>query len=270
MTPILPQWLATLLLAIVLIAAAEIAFRFARRLLATHPQLDTEKEGAGIGIMLSGALALLGLLVGFTFSMASDRFDARRQLVDEEANAISTAYLRSRLAIGPDRLTLPGLWASYAETRLDLARHDDIEAEERLLERAAGIQRAIWRAVQRENVLARDDITASLVDATNDAFDIAQSRRTAVEARIPPGVIWTVIIYAVVASALLGHALAFDRRRRFMSSVLLGLVAMSIGLIIDLDRPQSGVVRVTQAPMERAIADIRFWQRRDATAVAPP
>lgn len=260
MTPTLPQWLATLLLAIVLISATEAAFRLARRAFHVRPDLNTDKESSGAGIMLSGALALLGLLIGFTFSMASDRFDARRGMVNEEANAISTAYLRSRLTVGPDRSTLPTQWANYAETRLELARHRDVETEVRLLDRAGSLQHAIWAAVQRETAVARDDITASLVDATNNAFDIAGSRRTAVEARIPGGVIWTVIVYAVVASVLLGYALAFDRRRFFMSSVLLTLVGMSIGLIIDLDRPQSGMVRVSQAPMERTVADIRAWE----------
>lgn len=262
-TPILPQWLATLILGAALIASAEIAFRLARHLLRRRPEVEPEKESAGVGIMLSGALALLGLLVGFTFAMASDRFDTRRVMINDEANAITTAYLRSRLAIGPDRAILPTLWANYGEARLALSYGRTVAAEEKHLERAGTIRREIWAATQREVAAGRDDITASLVDATNGAFEIARARQAAVVARIPAAIIWTLIIYALVASFLLGHALALDRRRFFMSSVLLGLVALSIALIIDLDRPGSGTVEVSQAPMEQALAEIRVLQAAD-------
>lgn len=270
MTPTLPQWLATLILGATLIVTTEIAFRLARFALGKRPEMATDKESAGVGILLSGGLALLGLLVGFTFSMATDRFDARRMWVNEEANAIGTAYLRARLTVGPDKAALPTLWANYAEARLALSvSHDGLQERQALLDRAETIQTNIWQATQRESAAARDDITASLVEATNLAFDVAGSRRTAVEARIPPGIVWTVILYALVAAALLGHTLAFDRRRLFQSSALLLLVAMSIALIIDLDRPQSGVVRVSQAPMERAVASIRAMQAADRAGGHP-
>jgi hypothetical protein len=262
MTPALPQWLATLILACALIGAAEIAYRIARRAL-DREDAEHRDPGAGVGVMLSGALALLGLLVGFTFAMASDRFDARRAMVNEEANAIGTAYLRSRLVIGPDRGGLPALWAEYAEARVAASHADDQQVVLAKVAEADGLQTRIWMAVQRETATARDDVTASLIDATNIAFDIAGSRRTAVEARIPPGVIWTIIVYAIVSSALLGHVLALDRRRFIMSSVLLALVAMSIAMILDLDRPQSGLVRVSQAPLDRAVATIRNMQAAD-------
>lgn len=267
MTPILPQWLATLLLAVVLIAATEASFRFTRSYFRKKPEART--SGDGTGLMLSAALALLGLLIGFTFSLASDRYDARRGWVNEEANAIGTAYLRARLAVGPDAATLPTLWADYGEKRLALpGAAADPPRERALLDEANALQPRIWAALRRETIAAPNDITATMVDATNTAFDVAASRQTAVEARLPPAVTWSVIVYAIVAATILGHALVSDSRRLLMSSVLLGLVALSIGLIVDLDRPTTGLVRVSQAPMERAMATIRAMQAADRAATA--
>jgi hypothetical protein len=268
-TPALPLWLATLVLTLTLIALTEIAFRATRALLSRHPEHDAKAEGDGSGLMLSAALALMGLLIGFTFAMASDRFDARRGWVNEEANALGTAYLRSRLAVGPDKAMLPTLWSNYAETRYAIVvGHKAPREQLALLTRGNEMQTLIWQATQRETATARDDVTAALIDATNTAFDVAGSRQTAVEARIPPSVIWGVIVYAAVACCILGHVLATDRRRFLMSSVLTGLVSLSIAMIIDLDRPQSGVIRISQAPMERVVRTIRAWQAADA-APAP-
>lgn len=266
-TPIMPLWLATIVLTLVLIAVTEIGFRLSRALMKHRPGLDAKAEGDGTGLMLSAALALLGLLIGFTFAMASDRFDSRRMWVNEEANALGTAYLRSRLAVGPDAEILPTLWADYAETRhaIRVGRKTP-QQQMSLVERGNRIQMRIWQATQRETASMRDDVTASLIDATNSAFDIAASRQTAVEARIPPAIIWGVIFYAVVACGIMGHALAMDRRRFVMASVLTGLVSLSVAMIIDLDRPASGAVQVSQAPMDRVVATIREWQASDRAA----
>lgn len=272
-TPVMPLWLATIVVTLTLIALTEIAFRVTRAILGKRPDRDAKAEGDGSGLMLSAALALLGLLIGFTFAMASDRYDARRGWVNEEANALGTAYLRSRLAIGPDRAVLPTLWSNYAETRYAIVLGHKTPREQRtLLARGNEIQTLIWRATQRETATARDDVTAALIDATNTAFDVAGSRQTAAEARIPASIIWGVLAYAAVACAILGHVLATDRRRLLMSSVLTGLVSLSIAMIIDLDQPQTGAIRVSQAPMERVVRSIRAWQVADTAAppVAPP
>lgn len=267
MEPELPQWLATLILAAVLIATTEGAYRFTRAYLRKRP--DVKTDGDGVGFMLSAALALLGLLVGFTFAMAADRYDARRIWVSEEANAIGTAYLRSRLAVGPDAATLPGLWVDYAESRIALRLGERPDRFQALLDKGEALRGSIWAATRRESIAAPNDITASLIDATNEAFDVAASRQAAVEARIPPTIIWSVILYAVVSSAILGHALVADHRRWMMSSVLLGLVALAIGLILELNRPNA-VVTVSQAPMERTLEMIHGMQAADRAAPPTP
>lgn len=269
-TPIMPLWLATIILTIVLISVTEISYRIRRSALAKAPPEAVEGENSGSGVMLSAALGLLALLVGFTFAMASDRFDARRMWVNEEANAIGTAYLRSRLAVGPDAETLPTLWANYAETRYAIrVGKKSLREQLALLDRANEMQVRIWEATQREVATVRDDVTAELVDATNNAFDVAASRLTAAQARIPATVIWGVIVYAAVACAILGYALASDRRRLLMSSVVTGLMSLSMALIIDLDRPDSGAVEVSQAPMQRAVQSIRIWQAADEAKPTP-
>lgn len=263
----LPQWLTTLILAVVMIATTEVAYQLTRRSVEKRPELKA--GGEGVGFMLSGALALLGLLVGFTFAMAADRYDARRLLVNDEANALSTAYLRSRLAVGPDAATLPGLWADYAESRFAFQLGMDPDRIRPLLDEGDALRARIWAATRRETIVAPNDITANLVDATNEAFDVGSSRQSAIQARVPATIIWSVILYAVVASAILGQALVADQRRRVMSSILLGLVALSIGLILELNRPNP-LVKVSQAPLERTMKMIRGMQAADRAAPPTP
>src|SRR3954468_6879483 len=88
-----PIWLMTLVIAVVLLGAGEMGYRVARR------RGDAEKSDEGH--VLSAMLALLGLLVGFTFSIAVTRHELRRSLVVEEANAIGTEYLRAQLVPEP-------------------------------------------------------------------------------------------------------------------------------------------------------------------------
>lgn len=262
----LPQWLSTLILAVVLIATTEIAYQLALR---ARKKPDAKADGEGVGLMLSGALALLGLLVGFTFAMAADRYDARRLLVNDEANAIGTAYLRSRLAVGPDAATLPTLWADYAELRFQFQLGMDPARIQPLLAEGDALRARIWAATRRESIAAPNDITANLIDATNEAFDVGSTRQSAIQARIPATIIWSVIIYAVAACAILGQALVTEGRRRVMSSILLTLVALSIGLILELNRPNP-LVTVSQAPLERTMKMIRSMQAADKAAPPTP
>lgn len=224
-----------------------------------HHRLGGQRDGEASdeGQVLGAALVLLALLLGFTFSMALSRYDSRRALVVQEANDIGTAWLRAGLYATPAAAALQGELATYARTRIGApGRTPDDEV--RVRRAGAVMRRAIWTSTAA--VTAPDRSTAqaaALVAAVNAVLDTATTRETAIDARVPETVVDLLAVYAGVSALLLGYVLsAFGSRHRVASLVLFVLLAMTIVLILDLDRPQSGAIRVSQQPMIDLVADI--------------
>lgn len=240
-----------LMLAAVLILAAEAGYRV-HRWARARTKADPDDEDTGSGYVLSAALALLGLLIAFVFGMAADRYEGRRQLVLAEANAISTAVLRYDLLPEPHRTALIKTMADYVKVRRDFFDEGaDMEKVRAAEDRTDAMQAVIW---QESGAAVRTPEGAPLVNlvlnATNEMFDLATSRHAALDARVPARALHVLILYAVVAAAIMGHGLAPGGRRYLIStSGLFVLVALAISLIIDLDSPRVGSVRVPQGPM---------------------
>lgn len=247
-----------LVLALVLILAAEAGYRlhlWARQ----RTKSDPDDDDSGAGYVLSGALGLLGLLTAFVFGMAADRYEGRRQLVLAEANAISTAVLRYDLLPEPHRTVLIKTMADYVKVRRDFFDEGADMAKVKAAEdRTDAMQVVIWAQMgQAVKTPEGGPLVNLVVNATNEMFDLAASRHAALEARVPARALHVLILYAVVAAAILGHGLAPGGRRHLIStSGLFVLVALAISLIIDLDSPRVGSVRVPQAPMEHVAEQV--------------
>lgn len=258
MNPLSPH-LVGMILAAVLIAANEGGYHLKRLVDRLRPGRATG-AGEGAGYLLSAALALLGLLIAFTFSMAAERYETRRAMVRDEANAIGTAFLRSQTLEPGAAASLGQLWRAYGQARLDVARAGEDAAALAAVEvRRDQLQDRIW-ALTAAEVRARpaEPRAALLMDATNAAFDAAASRRAVLEARVPLSILETLVAYATVSAMIMGYVLAADgARHRTASWVLLVLVSLAISLVIDLDRPRVGAIQVSQAPLERAVAAMR-------------
>lgn len=209
--------------------------------------------------LVAGAVTLLGLLLAFTVSMATERFEARRHLVINEANAISTTYLRARAFEGETGAAVRAAILDYANARrlAYLAGEDPSKIES--VERANDRQRdRIWAATLA--ALGEPDnaqMTTSVLQATNEMFDIAATRQASVETRVPPSILLSLVAYAIVTAILSGYGLANHGVRHAIASTLLFLmVAALITLVLDLDHPRSGVIRVSQSPLERVAISI--------------
>jgi len=242
---------------LMLIALGYFARRFVQR-----------KEGQaepsdGVGLLLSAALALLGLLIAFTFSMASARFDARRQAVLQEANAVGTTYLRFQLPDEPFRRLLSIDLLAYLDARSAFfAAGENPDAVDRADALTGQVETRIWTTLTGW-IRARPGHTsnASLLQATNDMFDLAVSDRAAREARVPLTIIRAIVIYSAIAAFLLGQSLAFVKKPHpFASATVFILVALSIALILDLDRAASGTITVSKVPFDRAVVAIRAME----------
>ena len=208
-------------------------------------------EGAVIG--------LLALMVGFTFAMALSRFEARRDAVLTEANAIGTTALRARLLPEPQRKEALSVLKEYVKIRLDITQRPVTNTElAAAIQRSSALQEALWQ--QAMAVAAADKAmvpTGIFIQTLNEMIDNQEKRSTALRNRVPNIVVSALFCIAITASAFSGYASGLETRRSRLPVYVTGLVVWAvILLIIDLDRPSAGFIEVSQQPMIDTAATI--------------
>jgi len=194
---------------------------------------------------------VLALLLGFTVSMAVSRFDARRVLLLEEANAIGTVFWRTQLLPAPANSEMVGLLREYVDARLQFDRSSSAQDFGVARDRADKLQNELWS--QGVAFAAKDprSVTAGLLlESLNQTFDLETARWAAFNARVPQTVILVDAVAALLAIALVGYSFALGGRHNLFTewwlTVCLTLVLM---VIIDLDHPVHGLIHVSQQPM---------------------
>ncbi|CAN7494070.1 hypothetical protein LJR219_003404 [Phenylobacterium sp. LjRoot219] len=245
-----PPWLVGLILLAAMMIMREAGAAAHHRL--TQPPRGARGDGTAEGHILTGVLGLLALLIAFTFALALERYENRRELVVTEANALSVTYLRTRLLDDP--APLQGLLKEYARERLVYGERWG-RAESRVLQRADALQLQIWaEAMKQVRPLSTSQVPPLVLEPLNQAFDTAAARKAALETRLPLSVLGGLSLYAVLSAGILGYALAAaGGSHRVASFVLFALLTFSIVLIFDLDHPRTGMIRVPQAPMADAV-----------------
>lgn len=248
-----PIWLIAMSVYVGMIVAAFIGWRLHKR----SKVEETSRTSSEEGYVVSSVMALLALLIGFTFSLAVDRFDSRRQMVIEEANAIGTTYLRTQLLEEPHRTRISELLARYTENRLTLSHLEADEGQENLLAQNDAISADLWSATRAAfpSVQTRP-LSSAYINSMNAVFDMDAARQQARRSHVPAEVLLLLIAYQFIASGVLGYALV-GRRGRITAALLLLLYGSSLVLVIDLDRPNRGGIRESQLPMELLMETIR-------------
>jgi hypothetical protein len=208
--------------------------------------------GSNVSTLEASILGLLALMLGFTFSMALTRFDARRDALLGEANAIGTAALRAGLLPAPHAGESLKLFRAYVQVRLDLTTRAPSPAElASAIARSNEIQTALWR--QAKGAMAKDNAmvpTGLYIQALNETFDSQEKRLTAFHTRVPGIALISLYGISIVAVGFAAYASGLERRSwRLPVYVTALLVAAVILLIQDIDRPGSGFVAVSQQPM---------------------
>jgi hypothetical protein len=232
-----PLWAVPLVLSLLLYIAAELGFRYHRRFYGNSGSSADETQ------VLSTALLVLALLLGFTFSMALGRYDERRELVVQEANDIGTAWLRAGLVPAPEGPALQGALADYARVR----QSSPLPHETARLARAAALRDTMWARTAAAQDRLDGPRAASLIAAVNAVIDTGTTRERAVAAQVPAEVIAMLVLFASVSAFLLGYVLeAHGSRHRAASFVLFALMGLTLMLILDLDRPREGLIRTDQ------------------------
>ena len=219
-----------------------------------------ELKGAdSVSTLESAILGLLALMIGFTFAMALSRFEARRDAVLVEANAIGTTALRARLLPAPHNGQTVKLLREYVQIRLDLSRRNATpENLADVLSRSNVLQEALWQ--QAKAVAAKDNAmvpTGLFIQSLNEMIDNQEKRLSALYNRLPHIILVALYGVATIAMAFAGYTSGLQARHsRLPVYITVILVCAMVLLIQDLDRPGGGFIRVSQTPMLNTAANL--------------
>lgn len=235
----------TLIMLISFFAAIEIGFRLGRR---RSAGADDDFK-SHIGSLQAALLGLLALLIGFVFAMAVSRYDTRKELLLDETNAITSTYLRARLLEEKYEQELIGLLRAYVDARL--AFHDAGIEPARLnaaIDETLNVQEQLWRVA---TVVAEKDshsVAAGMfVQSLNEMIDTHEKRIRALDNHVPDPVLYLVFLVALLSFGFIGYGCGLVKQRHFITTALVSvLVAFSLSVILDLDRPRRGLLKINQ------------------------
>lgn len=220
------------------------------------PQLDKDRTGH----VLTSIFGLLALLIGFSFAIALNRYESRRADVVAEANAIGSAHYRAGFlsAQGP---RLQAELERYARHRVRYGQAGQ-SARPRLESEAAKLRSGIAAAGRRLDPAANTPLGALVVAGLTDVLDLGVQREANIRAKLP----WTVFVVLVglsfVGAGMMGYAFPSDGvSRQGASLFLFTLLALTIIIIVDLDRPVGGGTTIDQAPMLDLVRELEDSRR---------
>ncbi|MBE9539588.1 MAG: hypothetical protein IMF06_10930 [Proteobacteria bacterium] len=199
--------------------------------------------------MTGANLGLLAFLLAFTFSMAANHYDNRKNIILGETKVISTSYLRTRLLPGDQGEDIRALLLQYTVLRAGVG---DETSAMMIIKQSEILQEQMWQEIEALTAGEKPTVTLSLlIQSINKIFEIHEDRVTAgLHNRIPPS-IW-VALYVVLLLSMVGmgfHSGIKGSRSPVPSATLALSFSMVLFLIADLDRPSSGLVKPDQTSM---------------------
>ena len=232
----------------------QVGHRIGMRRIAVDP--EGAKKGAGV---IEGAVfGLLSLLVAFTFSGALTRFDARRHLVNDEANRILTAWERIHTLPAPSQDAMRDLFRRYLDARLDTySRVTDTEYTARAWAGSVKLQEEIWGHGIEACQSSPTTVCAMLfLPALNQMVDITRTRLVSTRMH-PPQVVYAMLaVVALIGAVLAGYHMAGGKARSWLHTVgFAGVIATTVYVIIDIEYPRLGLIRVDAADL--VLVDLR-------------
>ena len=244
-----PVWLLYGGTVVLLFAGNELGFRLGAWRRSRMP----EEEKAPSNAIMGSTLGLLAFMLAFTFGMSGTRFDARKQLVLDEASAILRTYQRAQFLPEPQKGECSRLLREYAMLRERVSKVQTVQELQEVLTRSEAIQDGLWA----QGVTLADRPTAILagfMQVLSELTDLQMRRvRAAVWNRIPATILVTLHLVAFVALLGMGYGAALAGSRTLIPTLVLVLAFAAIMLlIVDLERPRQQLFKVSQEP----IADV--------------
>lgn len=254
---VIPLWCFLPLILLVSVLMLETGFRLGR----WRQSCGAEEKEAPVAAMAAAVLGLLAFMLAFTFSLAASRFDARRQAVLEEANAIGTTYLRSRLLPEPERSEIASLLRRYTALRTQKMTAENIGS---LIAESEKLHEQMWsQAVAAAERNSGSILTGLFLQSLNESIDLHSKRVfVGLYSRIPI-TLWLVLLSLVVLGMIsLGYQAGLSATRRSLEMPIFALAfACVLYLIVDLDRAHEGLLQISQQAMVNLHNSMQTKQR---------
>lgn len=234
---------------LLLLAFTEIGYELGK-----HLRKPDEESSSAINTIKGAALALLGLLLGFSFAISSGRFEQRRQLMIQEANAIGTAYLRGDLMEEPLKSRYKDLLRNYTDLRIESFRAVALldEKEWERIRKVQALQDEIWKAgMEYAQSHPQGPGTILLVNALNEMIDTGTERTVARLVEVPPPILLLLIASILISGFFVGHSIGLARNRQWLVTLLFSfLITLVVYIVLDMDQPRRGLIQERQKIME--------------------
>jgi hypothetical protein len=244
----------------ILFGGAEVGFRYGRR----HADRTPPEIHSHVATVEGALLGLLALLLGFAFAMAMTRFETRKQVVLEEVNDLQTTYLRAHLLPERRRATAVGLLEEYVQSRIDYlqAGADPVRSRD-AQDATRRLQVRLWSeavAAARENP---DEVTTGyFIESLNELIDDHTKRSIAMGNHVPEVILHLLILVATLTIGVTGYSSGLrGKRLKALRAILVLLITATLLVIIDLDRPRRGLIRVSEDGMLRLQTELHEFHR---------
>lgn len=216
---------------------------FGNAVLSKYRTKDTETS-TDLGIIQTATLTLLGLIIGFTFSMAIARYDLRQTYEEAEANAIGTEFLRADLLPTKTAETIKGLLNEYLDQRILFYSKQDHETAKQITQRTIALENAMWNELLPVARTQSTPTTALVISGMNDVINSHGYTQAAWWNRIPTAAWWLMGAIAIGANMLVGFGARNFKRNVGLFMIFPMMIAISFFLIADIDSPRGGVIRI--------------------------
>lgn len=241
--------LLVLVLLVPLVASAAAGERIGRR----RP-FDEDREHTVIGMAQNALLGFVALLLAFGLTMAVGRYEARRDALLAEANSIGTAHLRARTIAEPQRAESLDLLRRYIDVRIALsAEAPGSEPFRRLVATSSTVEADLWlRAAASLETAPTANASRLFVESLNELFDDDTTRVAELADHVPTTVVYLQIAASTLAVGVMSAHFAALGRRRLPAAITVLAFATVLLVMLDLDRPQRGLITIDAAPLEAA------------------
>jgi hypothetical protein len=240
------QWIVFLILVILLIGLSELAWRIGTARGPKRSEADKDS-----GTVRSAVLALLGLLLGFSFALAGTRHEARRELLVEEANSIVTTGRRAQLLPEPHAANVAKLLREYVPVRIEAHREGQFSDQfATTRKRSADLQDRMWAEAVAAAAERPSPITASFIASLSETIDL-EAKRVAAKRNHVPGAVWLLLLCVAGCGVWLvsypaGSSGRHSLLERFVFPILIAVV---IAIITDIDTPRGGFISLDERPL---------------------
>lgn len=206
-----------------------------------HRDEDTSQNS--LGTVVSATLTLLGLVISFTFSMATNRYDQRKLYEEQEANSIGTEYVRADL-VPAQTAQIKAALLDYLQRRVDFYQVDYGSRLVGVDDATVKLQARLWNAIKPAAAAQPTPVTALVVSGMNDVLNSQGYTQYEWWNRIPTTAWIFLIVISLFANLLVGYSTRRSRSGNMLLLVLPLVVATSFFLIADIDSPRGGIIRI--------------------------